>query len=311
MAWRLLHPRAPGERRRLAAGALLVALPVVVGAVRLLGQDTTFIQPRAEAGAWLAGAAASLGPLGIGLAVLGVLGLRGPALSAFVPAAGLLGASLLSGAAAPHQLPYLAILGVPVAAGVAGAIERAGRAGPGLAGLVALVALGVGGQAAVTEARAVSALAAAQRAPRGVDSALAGAVPGDVLWLVAPALQADDDKSDSSAILWRFPPWRAMPRAARVPFEYRDWRYGQPRTVGGVDLHTTTELDPAAFDHVALSTLASGGSVWVVLYDHAPATGLEDRLTRTLRPYARTHAAVPTRGGLGDDQVWHVTGRSP
>jgi hypothetical protein len=309
--WRLLHPVDAAERPRLAAGAALVALPVVVGAARLLGQDTTFIQPAAEPGAWLEAAGGALGAPGVALAVIGLFGLRGPALSAFLPAAGLLAASLLSNAAAPHQLPYLAILGVPLAAGVAGAVARAGGGGPGVAVLVAVVALGLGGKGAHDAFGAVSALLAAQAEPRGVDRALAQAAPGDVVWLVAPALQADDDKSDTSAVLWRIPPWTPMPRAMRVPFEYRDWRYGQPRTVAGVDLHTSTELDAAAFDHVAVSALGAGADVWVVLYDHAPATGLEDRLARALRPYARTHVALPTHGGLGDDHVWHLSGRAP
>jgi hypothetical protein len=309
--WRLLRPQAPGERWRVALGGLLVAAPVVAGALRLVGQDTTFIQPEAHPGAWLEAAATALGPVGLGLGLVGLLGLRGPALAAFLPAALLLGASLASAAAAPHQLPYLALLGVPVAAGVGEAVRRVGRAGPALAGLVVVAALGAGGVQARDAGVGLRTLAAAQDVPRGVDRALAGAQPGDVVWLVAPALQADDDKTDTSAVLWRVPPWTWMPRARRVPFEYRDWRYGQPRTAGGVDLHTSTELHAGAFDHVALAALDAGAAVWVVLYDHAPATGLDARVGRTLRAYTHEQARVPTQHGLGDDLVWHITGRAP
>ncbi|MEC8423245.1 MAG: hypothetical protein VX000_05670, partial [Myxococcota bacterium] len=211
-------------------------------------------------------------------------------------------------AAAPHQLPYLAILGVPLAAGIAGAVRRSGPQGSWLTGLVIMTALWSGGNRAVDAVGALGRLHAAVDTPRGVDEALARAKSGDVVWLVAPALQADDDKTDTSAVLWRIPPWNRMPRAQRVPFEYADWRYGQPRTVRGVDIHTSTELHAAAFDHVALASLEQGASIWVVLYDHGPATGLQARVVRTLRPYSATQDAMPTSLGLGDDHIWHVTG---
>lgn len=311
VSWRLFHPRGEGERWRLALGAGLVALPVVVGALRLAGQDTTFIQPEAGAGTWLTAAAAATGPVGIVLGAVGLVGLRGPALAALVPSALLLGASLASSAAAPHQLPYLAILGVPLSAGLPAGLRRVGRAGRVMSFLAVGGMLAMAGLEGRDSARGVSGLVAAQSERRGVDLVLEAAVPGDVVWLVAPALQADDDKSDTSPILWRIPPWTWMPRARRVPFEYRDWRYGQPRSVDGRALHTSTELHEGAFDHVALQALGTGGSVWVVLYDHAPATGLDGRVERTLRPYSSTVTRLPTRSGLGDDLVWHITGRAP
>ena len=306
--WRLVRPLESGERPRLALGALLVALPVLVGALRLMGQDTTFIQPEAEAGTWLSSAAEALGPVGLALAAVGLMGLRGPALAAFVPAALLLAISLSASAAAPHQLPYLALLGVPLAVGLPEGLRMLGR-GARWAQVLALGAmLWSGAGEFARSGSGMAALASAQDEARGVDAAFDGASAGDVVWLVAPALQVDDDKTDTSAVLWRMPPWKSMPRAGWVLFEYRDWRYGQPRLTDGRAVHTSTELHEAAFDHVARHALAEGGTVWVVLYDHAPATGLEERVERALRPYVRVRNTIPTSRGLGDDIVWQVTG---
>ncbi len=311
VAWRLVHPVAPRERLPLAAGSALLALPVVVGAVRLVAADTTFIQPEVAAGDWGAQVLAAVGPVGVALAAVGLAGLGEAPGAALLGAGALLAASLASHAAAAHQLPYLALLGVPLAASVGLALRRAGAARGWVAGAVVAACLGRGGVAAVEEWARVVDLNRAQAHDRGLDHALADSAPGDVVWVVAPALQADDDKTATSALMWRLPPWSRMPRVFEVPFEYRDWRYGQPRGFRGRAVHTSTELAEAPFDHVARAVLARGGRVWVVLADHAPATGLADRVARAVRPYAVTRRAFPTSEGLGDDLVWRIDGVAP
>jgi hypothetical protein len=138
---------------------------------------------------------------------------------------------------------------------------------------------------------------------RGIDFAIANAQVGDTVWLVSPALEADDDKTAMSSVLWRLRPWLAMPIGRPVDFEYKDYRYGQPREWNGLMVHSSTELDAAAFDHVARSRFGTGGRMWVVLYDYTPATGLTERLERVLQPYDATWHSVGVDRGLGVDQV--------
>jgi hypothetical protein len=147
--------------------------------------------------------------------------------------------------------------------------------------------------------------------PRAVDEVLAASEPGDVVWLVAPALQPDDDKTATSKVLSHMTPWTPMPMDARVDFEYRDWRYGQPRRWRGRTVHTSTELYAGPFDHVAAEALDRGATIWVVLYEHGPATGLDQRVERVLQPYAAAGSIWPVEQGLGDDLLWQVLGRAP
>ena len=74
-------------------------------------------------------------------------------------------------------------------------------------------------------------------------------------------------------------------------------------------VHTSTELDAAAFDQIAAHRFSEGGQLWVVLYDHAPASGLQARVERALRPYARTAWDVGTDEGLGVDWLVRVEAR--
>ncbi len=141
---------------------------------------------------------------------------------------------------------------------------------------------------------------------RAVDMAIAQSQPGDTLWLVAPALQADDDKTDFGPVMARLSPLSPMPIARPVDFEYKDYRYGQPRTWNGRTIHTSTELDPTAFDHVMQAALTGGQTAWVVLYDHSPATGLLERVERALRPYAVTGRTVGGDRALGPDRLYRV-----
>jgi hypothetical protein len=311
VAWRLVRCQDPRARLPLAAGATLVAMPVVVGAIRLMGQDSTWGQPADGLEVWLGRVVAGVGPGALVLWALGLAGLRGPALAAFAAAVGLLGTSLALGAAAPHQLPYLALLEVPLAVGLGTWVARAGRSRwmAWVAGGVLVLLLSA---RAVTEsARDLAALYSDQTTERGIDRVLSAAAPGDTVWLVAPALQADDDKAATSAVLWRIRPWSPMPMARPVAFDFQDWRYGQPRTWRGLTVHTSTELAEAPFDHIAVAALDAGARVWVVLYEHGPAAGLEDRVTRALRPYTTTRQPVSVSSGLGDDLVWRLDGVAP
>ncbi len=298
---------APRRGWRLLAAVALGLLPIAAGALRLVGADTTFVQPPTDAAAWIAMIAEAVGPVGLVLGVVGLAGLRGAALAAWAPMAITLGFSLLSGAAATHQRPYLAILGVPLAVGVAHAL----RGRRTLTGLAVGLCLLQGAQRAHQGALQVSELANDQQRERAIDRAIAGSVPGDLLWLVAPALTADDDKTDTSAVLWRLRPWEAMPIARPVAFEYTDWRYGQPRTWRGRTVHTSTELDDAVFDHVAAEALDRGAAIHVVLYEHGPATGLVQRVERTLRPYTWRLETLPGMPGLGDDRLYTIGGIAP
>ncbi len=300
VAWRLLRPRAAGERWRLALAVGLGLAPVGAGALRLARSPATFGQPAGDVLAWIGMVARSLGPEGLFLGAIAVLGLRGRRLATWLPAALALAAALLLGAAAPHQRPYLLLLGPPAAAAVGWAVGRR----PGVALLVVAACAVRAVRVGLDIRERAGVVAADLQRPRAVDAALADSRPGDTLWLVAPALLPDDDKRATSPVLWRFKPWEPMPRAFPVPFEYRDWRYGQPRRYRERVVHTSTELDPAAFDHVAGAVLARGAAIWVVLYEHAPAAGLVGRVERALRPYDYDLRTFADSG----DRLYRVTG---
>jgi len=301
-----------GTAARLLAATTLGLLPIAAGALRRMGESGTFTQPDLPLDGWLAMVWGAAGGPGLALAGVGLAGLvwrrRDPVAASALAALGPLGlalvAALLSGAAAPHQRPYLLLLAPPLALGV-GQVARLGRlAGGG----VALLCAGLAVVAATDNLRLHIDLRAQQSAPRAIDRALEGSAPGDVLWLVSPALQADDDKTATSAVLWRLGPAAWLPIAQPVDFEYRDWRYGQPRAWRGRTVHTSTELYAGPFDHAVGPAVAAGRRVWVVLYDHGPATGLDARVARLLRPYAVTEQRLPTEHGLGDDHLFVVSG---
>ncbi|MCB9777426.1 MAG: hypothetical protein H6742_02555 [Alphaproteobacteria bacterium] len=311
--WRLV---AGGDRRgvrlRLACGALLAALPVVVGAAARAGGGEAFIQPELDPVDWALRTAQATGPVGAVVAVALLFGLRGPALAAWLGVAGVLAVSLISGAAAPHQRPYLDLLGPPAAVAVGWAVQRIPAALPRRAVAVAigLLCLARGGDAAWTELERIERIRLDLGRQRALDVALAESAPGDTLWVVVPALEPDDDKSAIGPLMWRLPPWAPMPIARPVPFEYVDYRYGQPRGFRGRVVHTSTELDEQAFDHVASAVLppAGEGRVFVVLADHGPATGLIDRVERALRPYRLDARVVGDDVGLGADRLYLLTG---
>ena len=297
---------APRASVGLAAGAALGVLPVLVGAASRAGEDSTFGQPEAAAGAWAAGA---LGVISVG-GLVQLLALpvarRGAAegseaVWSALALIGALGLFLGLGVAAAHQFPYLSLVAVPLAAAWAGVRGRGWAAlalGAGLAGAGPLFGADLG---------RLNALRADLERPRAIDLALRRAACGDLLWLVSPALHADDDKTDFAPVLWRLPPWRRAPRATQLPHDLADWRYGHPRWVGGVELRTSTELAWGPLDAVLGAAQDRGAAAWVVLYDHAPAAGLDARVERALRAWGPIEAEpVGDDQGLGIDLLLHV-----
>jgi len=308
VGWRLLQPAPWGERLRLASASGLLAAPVLVGAFRRMAQPDTFQQAGLEPLAWLELMAQAIGPVGLLLGPLLLLGLRGPALACLAGPGLALGAALLLGAAAPHQRPYLDLLGPAAALGIAAGLDRVpGRGRQLLSAAVLLLCLGRGLTSLGGELQVARELRADQLRERALDLALAESAPGDTLWMVVPALQPDDDKSATGPLMWRLPPWTPMPIARPVAFEYTDYRYGQPREHRGRVIHSSTELDEQAFDHVAASALQRG-RLFVVLADHGPATGLLQRVERALRPYRVEEEEVGEDRGLGVDRLYRVRG---
>ena len=314
-AWRLWSPVRPGERWAVAGGSALIAAPLVAGVLRLSARSSTFSQPALDLSAWgeLVVQATGWEGMVLGLLVLGGLLIR-PGVHTVVWGALALayGVALAAGAAAPHQRPYLGLFGPPAAVAVAVWVQQLSLRLPGsgrvwMVGVVACCLLRFG-RTSVSEWRRVGDIYADQQQERGVDHALASTGPGDVLWLVAPALRADDDKSDHSSVLWRFPPWEAMSRSplSHPAYAATDWLWGQPRRMRGRQVHTSTELDSGRFDAVVAEARANGQSVAVVLYDHGPATGLLERVERTVRLYAPETARFERNLGLGDDHVWLI-----
>lgn len=310
--WQASRPGPAGPRLRLLLASGLGAAPVVVGGLRRAAEPGTFTQAGGALSDWLQMATTAVGAEGLllaPLAVAGLLWLRGPALASYAPVALVLGLALLTGAAAPHQRPYLGLLGPAAAVAIGGLVGRLPGRGPRLA--LAVVVLVLSGGRAVGALRQgvddLRVVVADQGRDRALDLALSEAAPGDSLWVVVPALQPDDDKSATGPLMWRLPPWHLMPIARPVPFEYTDYRYGQPRRFQGLTVHTSTELSEVALDHVASEALAHG-RLFVVLADHGPAAGLQARVERALRPYAPTRREVGEDLGLGVDLLYRVEG---
>ncbi|MBL8616480.1 MAG: hypothetical protein JNM72_12795 [Deltaproteobacteria bacterium] len=290
----------------LAVGSLLGVLPVLMGAASRAGEGGTFGQPEVPLRAWAEGALAVISVGGV-VQVLGLAGARRAAVEgaeavwALCALFGALVVFLGLGVAAAHQFPYLSLLAVPLAAAWAGVRGRGWAAlalGAGLAGA---------GPLFVADLQRWGAVRADLQRPRAIDLALERAACGDLLWLVSPALHADDDKTDAAPVLWRIRPWRSMPRATHVPHDLADWRYGHPRWASGLELRTSTELAWGPLDAVLAAAQARGAGAWVVLYDHAPAAGLDQRVQRALRAWAPVQVEpVGADLGLGVDLLMHV-----
>jgi hypothetical protein len=298
VAWRMWSGPA-SERWKLLGCSVLGLLPVAAGALRLMGEGSTWAQPDVPFMQWGLMIVEAVGIEGVLLSPLVVMGLVGAVRVGWLTLSIGLVIAVSMGAAAAHQRPYLGLVAPIAALAVAETVRRY----PKLLGLVFLLCCVRGVRFAAEDIERFSLVRDDLVRERGVDVALAGAEEGDTIWLVSPALQADDDKTATGEVMWRFRPWSQMTIARPVDFEYKDYRYGQPRTWNGRTVHTSTELDSMAFDHVAVATLERGSKVWVVLYDHAPATGLTDRLKRVLQPYDTRWRTVGDDRGLGRDRV--------
>ena len=301
--WRALSLRAE-ERTRLLGAFTLGVLPIVGGALRLMGKGSTWAQPDVPFEAWLELVATTIGPEGLLLAPLVVLGLRGADRVAWVSLVGALLLSVGLDAAAAHQRPYLGIV-APAAAVAIGRIAGRHR---WLMVSVAVICTVRGARFAEADAERFNRVLDDLSVTRGIDVALDETDHGDTVWLVSPALQTDDDKTASSGVFWRMRPWLSTPIARPVSFEYKDYRYGHPRGFDGRTIHTSTELYEEPFDHIARETLSRDQRLLVVIYDHSPATGLVDRIERVLQPYAVAWQDVGSDRGLGRDKVAIVTG---
>lgn len=305
LGWRLVIS-STRERACLIGAVALGWAPLVAGVLRRISLETTWSQGGVgDGGPWLRAAAEAVGPEGLALGLLAILGMRGPAGLAALGVGGALAASLVLGAAAPHQLPYLVLLGPPAALGVATAARH-----PGVKAAVVALCLLRAGRVALAEGRVLAELVADLERERAVDAAIRESRPGDALWLVSPALEPDDDKDATSGVLWRFPPWDSMPRLRPFAHEYTDPRFGQPRVWRGRTVLSSTDLDAGAFDAVAGGVLGAGGRVWVVLYDEDPAPGLVPAVARVLRPYQVQASRVGDAGPLGQDWLYRVDGRA-
>ena len=301
--WRSLSIRS-AHRNRLLGAFTLGVLPIVGGAMRLMGKGSTWSQPDVPFEAWLELVGATIGPEGLVLAPLVVLGLRGADRVAWLALVGALLLSVGFDAAAAHQRPYLGI----VAPAAAIAIGRFAGRHRWLMAAVVVICLVRGARFGEADAHRLSQVLDDLSVTRGIDIALDEAEPGDTVWLVSPALQTDDDKTASSAVFWRMPPWWRMSIARPVNFEYKDYRYGHPRDVDERVIHTSTELYEGPFDHIAREVFSREQRIMIVVYDHSPATGMVERIERVLQPYAVTWQDVGADRGLGRDKVAIVTG---
>jgi hypothetical protein len=294
-------------RVRLAGlAALAVGTgPVVVLALGLAGEESTFSQSGLDWGVIGTGLWTKSGPW-LALLVPAAWACRrrperAVVLFGTVAAIGLLTALQIT---APHQQPYWVATGPSLAVALGGGLPwvAAAAAVGGLAGLPA-------------EAERLQRLGADLERERAVDQVLEQLAPGDALWLLAPALMPDDDKTMTSDVLWRFSPWSPAPAwrgpssasAGEPAFEFADYGFGQPRVFDGVVVHSSTDLWPEQLDQVLAWHLGAGHAVWFVLYDHGPAADYPGLLQRHLAAYDAVPMPSGDDVGLGRDYVVRVT----
>ncbi len=289
-------------RRWREALAVLVALavgsaPLVAKALALMASESTFGQAGLQLDVLWHGLDAKLGAWIVVWGTAGLAALRWRQLG-FIwwASGGAIVGMLIVGVAAAHQQPYWLVLGPPGAVLAALALRR-GVVLVGLGGLVLVVPEMLDQLSEVRDGLARE---------RGIDAVLEAAGPRDAIWLLAPALKPDDDKTATSDVLWRLPPWRPMPAWQGRSFEFADYGFGQPRLVGERVVHTTTDLWREQLDAVVRWHLADGRALWFVLYDHGPANAYDVKLQNALRPYVTScseHGAHPT---MGPDLVCRV-----
>jgi len=227
---------------RVGGVLALTCLPLTPGVLGVLGEPGSFRQPPFKPALVAADFVERYGLWALAWVPLVLLGARrapalaiGGALSALV-IAGLVAVRI----AAPHQFPYLLVLGPPAALLVAAACAT-----PNLQRAAVTLATLQGAWVLAGDAGRVQTLIA-DPSGRAIDAALdlleepwtCGGAPhpdcaGDALYLLAPAGLNDDDKRRFSPVLWRLPPWRPMPMVKPYAFDYADHRHGQPRLVDG------------------------------------------------------------------------------
>jgi hypothetical protein len=308
LAAMLAAARDPAVRTGLRRIALpltaftLLCAPLLASVVRLAGEPHTFHQPALAAGARLELLWSRFGPSAGFTAAMVLPGLasfrRPPAWPAAPVLLATLGALVLFqalGIAAPHQFPYLTLLGPPAALLAAAAMHDGRRR------LVALLLLGfLALAAALRQQQALAVVWRDQAAARAIDVAQAASRPGDALWLITP-YHPDDDKSQVSPVLWRFRPWEPMPAARPLPFDRLDFRYGTPRWWRGRTLSLFTRIFPGPMLELLAHHAARGETVYITLYDAPAETHLAEELERLLGPRAAARARR-----VGNDTLYVV-----
>ncbi|MCP4810185.1 MAG: hypothetical protein GY913_24335 [Proteobacteria bacterium] len=232
-------------RQARALGVMaLAALPLLPGAYGVLTSGDTYGQPELLFGQSAADVIARFGGLGLVLLGFAIAGARREKpVTVVLIISGSLYLMLVSfGIAAPHQFMYWLLFTCPLAL-----LADAGAQGRWRGALVALCLL----QAAWFGAFDSLRIAALSDGDRGVDVALETTSPGDAIYLLAPPGTNDDDKSKSSAVLWRLAPWQRMPMASPYAFSYEDHRHGQPRLVDERTVYVNDALRPELDEAIA------------------------------------------------------------
>lgn len=279
-----------GRRRWGALSVLgLVVLPLVPGVWALLVDSGSYRQPPWRGALVLSDLVGRFG----GLALLWVPWIGWGTRQRKAEAQGVVGLAAVLllmvglGVAAPHQFPYLVAFGVPVALLISAGASRWRAAAIGLA-----VVQGVW-QGSFDVWRVWD--LAHDAHPRAIDVALTEAdevwtcsgtpardCSGDAVVLLAPPGPNDDDKTRSSAVLWRISPWRALPRVRPylvdgAPLDHGDHRHGQPRLVDGrvVVVH---DWPRPTLERV----VDAHKRVWVVVYEQGQRTEYTSALAERL-----------------------------
>lgn len=262
----------PALAARVFGASALAALPLLLPLLHLIGDDQTYRQPPFEAALVWADWRSRFGLFGVALLPFALRGVAAAPAAAVGLAGGTAAwvALVAVGVAAPHQFPYLALLGPPFALLVA-----AGARSRWATLAVAVIAISGALATARLELRAIAALAAAS--PRAVDVALAelttpftcqsdrAADPscaGDALYLLAPPGTNDDDKRRTSSVLWRLRPWQSMPRVHPHAMDWGAHRFGQPRLVAGHVVYVNDHLRPSL-----AQAIAAHPRLWLVVYE--------------------------------------------
>jgi len=290
---------------RTAGYVVLGCLPVIWRGVGLALEAGSYGQAGLELAGLVNGLTVKVGYwwLVVPFVILGAWKQKGIGLL-LVALTGLILFMIFAGVAAPHQHPYWLVLGPPAALLVSALSRR-------LAWVVSAFGLLL---FIPVERDAISELRSGLERERAVDLVLREAAAEDAVWLLAPALKPDDDKTDYSDVLWRYSPWKSAPawrgpQHPEVGFEFADYRYGQPRLFEGRVTHQTTDMDLEITAEVIDWHLAAGRKVWFVLYDHGPANDYPGLMAQALAPFTSRCEWVGRDTGLGVDQFCVVEAR--